>query len=57
MKRPGDGWVIIEWFICPFCLMKGYYQKYSGWSGHNWFCKYCKQFGNAPKKVKENDKT
>jgi hypothetical protein len=28
MKRPGDGWVIIDWHICPFCGKKGYYEKY-----------------------------
>jgi hypothetical protein len=49
MKRPGDGWVIIDWYICPFCGKKGYYQKYSGGWGHAWYCKYCKSFGNKPK--------
>jgi len=48
MKKPGDGWVIINWFVCPFCGKKGYYQKYGGFNGHNWYCKYCKSFGNSP---------
>jgi len=44
---PAD-WAIIHWFVCPFCGKKGYYQKYSGFV-HNWYCKYCKSFGNKPK--------
>jgi hypothetical protein len=49
MKRPGDGWTKIDWHVCPFCGKKGYYWKYSGGWGHDWYCKYCKSFGNKPK--------
>jgi len=49
MKRPGDGWVIIDWHVCPFCGKKGYYWRSGGGWGHDWYCKYCKSFGNKPK--------
>jgi hypothetical protein len=48
MKKPGDGFYPkILYYTCPECGKKGYYEKYGGFE-HNWYCKYCKQFGYAP---------
>jgi hypothetical protein len=54
MKRPGDGWVIIDWHVCPLCGKKGYYWKYNG-TGKDWFCKYCRTSGNKPIKECTHD--
>ena len=47
MKRPGDGWTKINWYVCPKCGKKGYYWKYNG-TGKDWFCKYCRESGHKP---------
>lgn len=51
MKRPGDGWTKITWYICPTCGKKGYYQKFANSRG--WFCKYCRTYGYSPKSVEK----
>jgi ribosomal protein S14 len=55
MKRPGDGWVIINWHICPSCGKKGYYQKFGDIYGRNWYCKYCHFHGSAPEETKKGN--
>lgn len=47
MKRKGDGWTKIDWYICPFCGKKGYYWKFAS-TDKNWFCKYCRTSGHKP---------